>query len=94
MFVSFIYTVWGWSWMRLASSINTLYCVTQDHDVPEESILFVSILAAQLGVHSVAYAFPKVKIITSAMDKCVDENYHILPGVGNYGDRYFGTGPD
>ena len=63
----------------------------QDHDVPEENILFVSILAAQLGVHSVAYAFPKVKIVTSAIDTHVDQNYHILPGVGNYGDRYFGT---
>jgi len=54
----------------------------------------VSILAAQLGVHSVAYAFPRVKIVTSAIDAHVDQHYHILPGVGNYGDRYFGTGPD
>ena len=66
----------------------------KDHDVPEDNILFVSILAAQLGVHSVAYAFPKVKIVTSAIDAYVDQNYHILPGVGNYGDRYFGTGLD
>lgn len=66
----------------------------QDHDVKEENILFVSILASKLGVHSVAYAFPRVKIITSALDSTVDENFHILPGVGNYGDRYFGTGLD
>jgi len=68
--------------------------VLLDHDVPEENILLVSILAAQLGVHSVAYAFPRVKIVTSAIDAHVDQHYHILPGVGNYGDRYFGTGPD
>ena len=67
---------------------------TQDHDVKQENILFVSMLAARLGVHSVAYAFPRVQIVTSAIDSVVDENYHIQPGVGNYGDRYFGTGVD
>lgn len=66
----------------------------QDHNVPQENILLVSILVAQLGVHSVAYAYPDVKIITSAIDGTVDDNYHILPGVGNYGDRYFGTEPE
>ena len=60
----------------------------------EENILFVSMLAARLGVHSVAYAFPRVQIVTSAMDQHVDDNFHIIPGVGNYGDRYFGTGPE
>lgn len=70
-----------------------MYTDFQDHDVPEDNILLVSILAAELGVHSVAYAFPRVHIVTSAVDRQVNENYHILPGVGNYGDRYFGTGP-
>lgn len=31
-----------------------------DHDVPEENILLVSLLMAEIGVHSVAYAFPQV----------------------------------
>ena len=48
-------------------------------------------LCSELGVHNVAYAFPGVKIITSAVDSHVNKHYHILPGVGNYGDRYFGT---
>ena len=51
-------------------------------------------IAAQLGLHSVAYVFPHVKTITSAVDPRVNEHFHILPGIGNYGDRYFGTGPD
>ncbi|XP_064394292.1 uridine-cytidine kinase-like 1 [Halichondria panicea] len=65
-----------------------------DHDVKEENIMFVSILASRLGAHSVAYAFPRVNIVTSAIDEQVNENFYILPGVGNYGDRYFGTGLD
>ena len=48
----------------------------------EENILLVSLLMAETGVHSVAYAFPKVKIITTAVDGKLDENFHIIPGLG------------
>jgi uridine kinase len=65
-----------------------------DHDVPQENIFFVSMLAARLGVQTLAYTFPRVHIITTAIDPKVNRDYHILPGVGNYGDRYFGTEPD
>ncbi|XP_064161822.1 uridine-cytidine kinase-like 1 isoform X2 [Anguilla rostrata] len=65
--------------------------VLLDHDVEEGRILLVSLLMAEMGVHSVAYAFPQVKIITTAIDKSVDELFHIIPGMGNFGDRYFGT---
>ena len=68
--------------------------LSQDHEVPQENILFVSMLAAKLGLQTVAYTFPRVRIITTAIDPQVNEKYHILPGVGNYGDRYFGTEPD
>ena len=35
-----------------------------------------------LGVHSVAYAFPKVQIVTTAVDADVNEKFHIVPGIG------------
>ncbi|XP_016353101.1 uridine-cytidine kinase-like 1 isoform X1 [Sinocyclocheilus anshuiensis] len=65
--------------------------VLLDHDVQEDKILLVSLLMAEMGVHSVAYAFPQVKIITTAVDKKVNDLFHIIPGIGNFGDRYFGT---
>ncbi|KXJ28933.1 uridine-cytidine kinase-like 1 [Exaiptasia diaphana] len=65
--------------------------VLLDHEVKEENILFVSLIAAESGVHTIAYAYPKVKIITTAVDPEVNSNYHIIPGIGNFGDRYFGT---
>ena len=40
------------------------------------------------GVHTIAYAFPEVKIITSAIDPEINERFHVLPGIGNFGDRY------
>ncbi|KAF6089730.1 uridine-cytidine kinase 1 like 1 [Phyllostomus discolor] len=63
----------------------------QDHDVPEDKIFLLSLLMAEMGVHSVAYAFPRVRIITTAVDKRVNDLFRIIPGIGNFGDRYFGT---
>ena len=34
------------------------------------------------GVHTVAYAYPKVKIVTTAVDPEINELYHIIPGMG------------
>ncbi|XP_013777361.1 uridine-cytidine kinase-like 1, partial [Limulus polyphemus] len=65
--------------------------VLLDHDVPEDNILFCSLLAAESGVHTIAYAFPKVHIVTTAVDPEVNKKFYILPGIGNFGDRYFGT---
>jgi len=56
----------------------------QDHDVPEDKIFLLSLLMAEMGVHSVAYAFPRVKIITTAVDKKVNDLFRIIPGIGEY----------
>ncbi|XP_042835816.1 uridine-cytidine kinase-like 1 isoform X6 [Panthera tigris] len=65
--------------------------VLLDHDVPEDKIFLLSLLMAEMGVHSVAYAFPQVRILTTAVDKRVNDLFRIIPGIGNFGDRYFGT---
>ena len=62
-----------------------------DHDVKEENIMFSSLIMAKSGVHTIAHAFPKVKIVTTAVDAETNEHYHIVPGIGNFGNRYFGT---
>uniref|UniRef100_A0A8C8AYE9 uridine/cytidine kinase n=1 Tax=Otus sunia TaxID=257818 RepID=A0A8C8AYE9_9STRI len=56
--------------------------VLLDHDVQEDRIFLLSLLMAEMGVHSVAYAFPRVRIITTAVDKRINEEFHIIPGIG------------
>lgn len=65
--------------------------VLLDHGVPEANIIFLTLMSAPTGIHTIAYAFPSVKIVTTSVDDTVNEQYFILPGVGNFGDRYFGT---
>ncbi|KAK3862372.1 hypothetical protein Pcinc_031760 [Petrolisthes cinctipes] len=67
--------------------------VLLDHEVTEEHISLCSLLMTEQGVHNIAYAFPKVRIVTTAVDPCVNEKFYIVPGIGNFGDRYFGTEP-
>ena len=65
--------------------------VLLDHDVPEERIVLLSLLMASPGVQSIAYALPNVQMVTTAYDSEINEDFHIIPGIGNFGDRYFGT---
>lgn len=56
-----------------------------------KDIRFLSILAAPEGVTKVAASHPDVKIYVSTLDRCLNENGYILPGLGDAGDRLFGT---
>lgn len=35
-----------------------------------------------VGVHTIAYAYPNVKIVTAAVDPEVNDKFHIIPGIG------------
>ena len=54
-------------------------------------IKLMSIIAAPVGVEKVAEAYPDVEIYVSTLDRCLNENGYILPGLGDAGDRIFGT---
>lgn len=54
-------------------------------------IKFMSIIGAPEGVSRVAEAHPDVKIYVSTLDRCLNEHGYILPGLGDAGDRLFGT---
>lgn len=38
--------------------------VLLDHGVPEENIIFITVIAAPMGLHLLSYSFPKVTIVT------------------------------
>lgn len=54
-------------------------------------IKFMAIIGAPEGISRVAEAHPDVKIYVSTMDRCLNEHGYILPGLGDAGDRLFGT---
>ena len=56
-----------------------------------KDIKFMSIIGAPEGVSRVAEAHPDVKIYVSTLDRGLNEKGYILPGLGDAGDRLFGT---
>jgi uracil phosphoribosyltransferase len=56
-----------------------------------KKIKLMSIIGAPEGVSKVANAHPDVEIFVSTLDRCLNENCYILPGLGDAGDRIFGT---
>lgn len=60
-------------------------------NVKAESIKFVCLVAAPEGVKALEEAYPQVDIFTAALDEELNEDGYILPGLGDAGDRLFGT---
>lgn len=56
-----------------------------------KQIKFMAIIAAPIGVSRLAEAHPDVDVYVATVDRCLDENGYILPGLGDAGDRLFGT---
>ena len=55
-------------------------------------IKLVNLIAAPEGVEAVLTAHPEVEIYTAALDRQLNEKGYIMPGLGDAGDRQFGTG--
>ena len=56
-----------------------------------KNIKFLCIIAAPEGIKKLEEAHPDVKIYTTAVDERLNENAYIVPGLGDAGDRIFGT---
>ncbi|MFF4371271.1 uracil phosphoribosyltransferase [Streptomyces sp. NPDC001594] len=65
--------------------------VLLDAGVKEGNIIFVNFLASPEGIEAVHAAYPLVKIVTSSIEQRLNENAFMIPGIGDFGDRYFGT---
>lgn len=56
-----------------------------------KEVVFVCIVAAPEGVAAVEKAHPKIPIHTGALDRQLNNRKYILPGLGDFGDRLYGT---
>ena len=56
-----------------------------------KKIKFVCIIAAPEGVKKLSEAHPDIQIYVGNLDRCLNENAYICPGLGDAGDRIFGT---
>uniref|UniRef100_A0A1Y1K1Z1 uracil phosphoribosyltransferase n=1 Tax=Photinus pyralis TaxID=7054 RepID=A0A1Y1K1Z1_PHOPY len=63
--------------------------VLKARGVPEDHILFLNIIASPEGVNNFATKFPRLKVVTAFIDQGLDEKNYIIPGLGDFGDRFY-----
>ncbi|HTA91240.1 MAG TPA: uracil phosphoribosyltransferase, partial [Polyangiaceae bacterium] len=75
----------------LATGNSAVAAVERVKTANPRSIKFVCLLAAPEGLTNLQESHPDVPIWTAAIDDHLDEHGYIIPGLGDAGDRLFGT---
>jgi uracil phosphoribosyltransferase len=75
----------------LATGFSATGAVTKLKSAGATAIRYVCLVSCPQGLAQLRGAHPDVEIFTAAIDPALDENAYIVPGLGDAGDRYFGT---
>ncbi|MBO6816424.1 MAG: uracil phosphoribosyltransferase [Rhizobiaceae bacterium] len=75
----------------LATANSITAAIDRLKEAGATNIRFVCLLAAPEGIKALSEAHPDVQIFTAAIDSHLNENGYIIPGLGDAGDRMFGT---
>jgi uracil phosphoribosyltransferase len=75
----------------LATGNSSAAAIQRLKDAGARDIRFLCLLAAPEGVERMQAAHPDVPIVTAALDEKLNEHGYIVPGLGDAGDRMFGT---
>ncbi|XP_023321455.1 uracil phosphoribosyltransferase [Eurytemora carolleeae] len=65
--------------------------VLKENGVSTQNIMFLNLICCPEGLQAMAKLFPEIHIITGCVDSHLNEDKYIVPGLGDYGDRYYGT---
>lgn len=75
----------------LATGGSLQYLLRQIAPKKVKAIKIICVIAAPEGVQLISEEFPHVQIYTGSLDERLNDKKYIMPGLGDYGDRYFGT---
>ena len=75
----------------LATAHSSIAAIDRLKKAGAQKIKFVCLLAAPEGLEAFAAAHPDVPVFTAAIDRELNDHGYILPGLGDAGDRIFGT---
>lgn len=75
----------------LATGGSAVDAITQIKRHGGKKIKFICIIAAPEGIKKLVEAHPDIQIYVGNVDRCLNENAYICPGLGDAGDRIFGT---
>lgn len=77
--------------LMLATGVSAIHTANIVKNAGAKNIKFMCILACPEGIRALQNAHPDVQIICGAIDKGLNDELYIIPGIGDGGDRLFGT---
>ena len=77
--------------LATGNSANHAIDVLNRYGVSDDNIRMMCLVAAPEGINRVYKQHPEVSVYTAALDEKLDEHAYIIPGLGDAGDRLFGT---
>lgn len=77
--------------LATGNSLAHAVAVLNRHGVPDRMIRVMALVVAPEGMRRFQSDFPDVPVYAAALDASLDANAYILPGLGDAGDRMFGT---
>ena len=75
----------------LATANTACAAIARLKEAGATRLKFACVLAAPEGIEALATAHPDVELYTAAVDQCLDDHGYIVPGLGDAGDRIYGT---
>jgi uracil phosphoribosyltransferase len=72
-------------------TLEMVLSLLKERGVQEKNILIASICVAPEGLLRLNAKFPEIRIVMSVLDDRLNEKKYIVPGLGDFGDRFFGT---
>ena len=73
------------------SAVKALEVLVEQYAVDPKKIIFANMICAPEGLMRLGQAYPMVKIVTACIDEKLNDAKFIVPGLGDYGDRFFNT---
>lgn len=77
----------------LATGNSAVHAVStlRDRGIPSNRIVFMALIAAPEGIRTFQKAHPNIPIYAAALDEKLNDKAYIVPGIGDAGDRLYGT---
>ncbi len=79
--------------LATGNSANAAVETLRKRGVPEDKIIFLALVAAPEGVNVFYKEHPSVPVYVASVDEKLNDHAYIVPGLGDAGDRLFGTNP-
>jgi uracil phosphoribosyltransferase len=70
------------------SAVKALDVLVDDYGVDPAKIIFANVICVPEGLARLADAYPAVKVVTAWVDEKLNKDKFIIPGLGDWGDRY------